>query len=630
MSYRQAPGQRVLSFLHLVSMQHTFLFILLLTGYPLLAQQAGYRCIVLTDSSRHYKPGTTSGDRLYYRPVEIDCWYPAASAEGNPIHYGEFLQLFQERANRFQDDTIYSHLAGDVAQYLCAGLGITDTASLTGFPTQSYRNASPIRRRFPLIVYMCSYNGMCYENTRLFEILARRGYIIACITSVGRYPGDMTTDPANLQEQVADGSFAINALRKDGTIDTARIGLIGYSWGGPAALLLANNPSFAAILSLDGSERHHYGQSGEEDSNFNLLRPGLVHAGEQQVGYAYLGSDGGQSDDPADSIYNVLAIIHGPRKYIRFPGATHEDFSCLPFLAAAIRKTDTNKLPDYAAFAVNWFGNYLKSESNPLPPDSPYPVSNKSQKATTIAARVLDAEDKTPLGYVNVGIPGKNVGTITREDGGFKLDVDAQLANDSLAFSMAGYKTRVISLKKIPGTIVLDRRNGEMAEAVVIKGVRRSKLLGNTTTSKLVSVGFPTRFPGAEIGVRIALGKRPRRLEKFHCHVSYSRVDSAIFRLNIFRVVNGKPENIMQRNILLLVGNAAGDYTVDLSGLNLALSGEILVSLELLKTYSVSPTAGAVYFSAALFNSATWHRQTSQAEWTKARGIGVGFNVEVR
>jgi hypothetical protein len=611
-------------------MKHASLLVFLLTGYPSIAQQAGYRNIVLTDSSRRYKPGAQPGDRLYYRPVEIDCWYPATNAGIKPIPYGEFLQLFQQRANRFQDDTVYSSLAGETAGYLCGGLEIPDTASLTRFATQSYRDAGPIRKRFPLIVYLCSYNGMCFENTRLFEILARRGYIIASMTSVGRYPGNMTTDPADLREQAADGLFAINILRKGGTIDTARIGLMGYSWGGPAALLLAESPSIAAVLSLDGSERHHYGQSGE-DSNFNLLRPSLVHAGQQYFGYAYLGSDGEQSGDPADSIYNILAIIHGPRKYIRFPGATHEDFSCLPFLAAYIRKTDSAKLPDYPAFAVSWFDNYLKNSSNPLPGDSPDPVvSGRSQKATTIAGKVLDAEDKTPLAYVNVGIPQMNVGTVTREDGSFTLDVDSLLQNDSLAFSMAGYKKQVIALKRLPGTIVLDRRSGGLAQAVVTHGIRRSKILGNTTASKLVSVGFPARFLGAEIGVRMALGKHPRRLETFHCHVSDTRIDSAVFRLNIYRVVNGNPENILQRNILLSIAKAPGDYTVDLSGLNLVLSGDILVSLELLRAYPPDPYSGAMYFSAAFFNSGTWRRQTSQAEWKKARGIGVGFNVEVR
>jgi hypothetical protein len=79
-----------------------------------------------------------------------------------------------------------------------------------------------------------------------------------------------------------------------------------------------------------------------------------------------------------------------------------------------------------------------------------------------------------------------------------------------------------------------------------------------------------------------------------------------------------------------VVGNGPGDYSVDLSGLNLSMSGDILVSLELLKTWSTVQSPGAVFFSAGLFNSGTWHRLTSQADWTKARGMGVGFNVEVR
>ena len=100
---------------------------------------------------------------------------------------------------------------------------------------------------------------------------------------------------------------------------------------------------------------------------------------------------------------------------------------------------------------MRWFGNYLKKESNSLPPDSPYPVVSTSQKAKTIAARVLDAEDKTPLAYVNVGVPGKNLGTITHEDGTFTLDIDSLLVNDSLAISTAGYKMQVISLADEPG-----------------------------------------------------------------------------------------------------------------------------------------------------------------------------------
>ncbi|HEY4064199.1 MAG TPA: carboxypeptidase-like regulatory domain-containing protein [Puia sp.] len=604
--------------------------ILLLGGLSLSAQQAGYRNILLTDSSRRYRPDALFGDHLYYRPIEIDCWYPATAGAG-PIHYDEFLQIFQQRANRFQQDTVYSMLASEMARYLCAGLGIADTASLTGLVTQSYRNARPIRRRFPLIVYMCSYNGMCYENTRLFEALAHRGYIIASITSVGRYPGNMTMAPADLKEQVADGLFAINVLRKSGSIDTTKIGFIGYSWGGPAALLLADSVNVAAILSLDGSELHYYGQSAEEDSLFNQLRPSLLQTKKARFAYAYLESGGKQEEEPADSLFNITPELQGPKKYIRFPAASHEDFSCLRYLATRIRNTDSSILPNYPDFAIKWFDNYLKGGYNQLPSNSSYPfVSTMPENLTTITARVVDAEDKTPLAYVNVGIPGKSAGTVTHDDGRFKLDIDSQMSNDSLAVSMAGYEKLLIPLKRVPRIIVLNRKSGALNEAVVTQIVRPTRIIGNTTTSTLLSVGFPMRSLGAEIGVRMALGKHLRRLEKFHCHVSDTRIDSAIFRLNIYRMVNGNAENMLQKNVFLSIGKAPAYYTVDLSGLNLVLSGDILVSLELLRSSSSLANPGAVFFSAALFNSGTWRRQTSQAQWKKAHGIGVGFNLEVR
>jgi hypothetical protein len=305
----------------------------------------------------------------------------------------------------------------------------------------------------------------------------------------------MTTDPADLREQVADGLFTINALRTSGLIDTTKVGVIGYSWGGPAAFLLADNPLVAAGLSLDGSEMHYYGTSDGEDSNFDRLRPSLLRSAGSRFAYAYLESDGKQNEHPADSIFDILPAFKGTKKYLRFPGAAHEDFSCLPSMAAMIRKSAAVSLPDYPDFALKWFARYLKDGPDRLPRDSPYPVVNHSTGSVSlITARVLDAEDRTPLAYVNVGIPGKNLGTVTHEDGSFKLQVNTGLATDSLAVSMAGYEKHMIPLKKIPAIILLHRRSGGLTEAVVTSAIRPVRIYGNKTTSNLVSVGFPTRF----------------------------------------------------------------------------------------------------------------------------------------
>ncbi len=61
----------------------------------------------------------------------------------------------------------------------------------------SCENAAPVRQVFPLIIYLCSFNGMSFGNIHLLENLATHGYITASIRSVGRFPGNMTTDPAD-------------------------------------------------------------------------------------------------------------------------------------------------------------------------------------------------------------------------------------------------------------------------------------------------------------------------------------------------------------------------------------------------------------------------------------------------
>src|ERR1700722_20633126 len=211
--------------------------------------RVGYENLFMTDSSRTYKPGSCAEDKLHYRPLEIDCWYPAApSGSGPAIEYGEFLGLLQERSNRFQDYTVYTHMTKDLIGSLCTGLNMTDTAGLRHLKTLSHEHALPILQPFPLIIYLCSYNGMSFENIHLLDNLASHGYTVASITSVGRYPGDMSMDTADLLEQVKDGLFAIEQLRKRDNVDREKIGLIGYSWGGLAAILLSMKSNDASAI----------------------------------------------------------------------------------------------------------------------------------------------------------------------------------------------------------------------------------------------------------------------------------------------------------------------------------------------------------------------------------------------
>jgi BAAT / Acyl-CoA thioester hydrolase C terminal len=310
-----------------------FLFLVFLNYYPTTFSQStprpesstdfkvGYTNIITIDSGRIYKQNTSIGTKLHFRPIEIDFWYPAIEPITTlPAQYGYFLNLLQQRSNRFQDDTVYNEMTTGLVAYLSSNLNISDTSKLIHLPTVSYANATPFSERSPLIVYLCSYNGMSYENVALFEWLAAHGYLIACITSVGRYPGNMSTRLPDLMEQVADADFAIRYLTAGKQADTTRIGVIGYSWGGLAALILTmNSPNIKCLLSLDGSELHYYGDSKDEDRDFDqIINSSYCQARKLSVPYSYL-----ESGFIRFSNTDLLVDIH--RSWIRCNGHYHNN-----------------------------------------------------------------------------------------------------------------------------------------------------------------------------------------------------------------------------------------------------------------------------------------------------------------
>jgi hypothetical protein len=99
----------------------------------------------------------------------------------------------------------------------------------------------------------------------------------------------------------------------------------------------------------------------------------------------------------------------------------------------------------------------------------------------------------------------------------------------------------------------------------------------------------------------------------------------------MYSLKNGQPfENILSGNILLHIGSQPGAYHIDLDDYKIVLKEDALISLEWIDGGKSGTERGVLFLSAALLNSGTWHRTTSLGKWTKAKGFGVGFNVEVQ
>ena len=255
----------------------------------------------------------------------------------------------------------------------------------------------------------------------------------------------------------------------------------------------------------------------------------------------------------------------------------------------------------------------------------------------TFKGKVVEAKTGNGLAFVNVGIVNGDAGTVTDVNGEFSLVPNAGIKDtDSLKFSMIGYKGRVFSvgqfrttLKDGPFVVSLEEEATQLNAVVVSAKERKTKILGNKTESKKFSGGFGSKDLGSQIGIRIHVGKKDVFLDKFNFFVAYNTFDSLTFRVNIYKMEDGKPtENLLHDNVIIRLGKETGKQSVDLDKYNIVADNDFLIALEWLDKRG--PANGIFNISASLLSSSTYICKTSQAGWSVKKGIGLGLNVTAR
>lgn len=255
-------------------------------------------------------------------------------------------------------------------------------------------------------------------------------------------------------------------------------------------------------------------------------------------------------------------------------------------------------------------------------------------KAIDLKGKITDEEGKG-LPYVNIGIPGKNVGTVSGEDGAFALAVDTSLFNDKVKISCIGYEeieypvSDLVKGGKDGNLVIKLKKSFSSLQEVVVHKTFKIKVLGNTSHSKFMSGGFSSSDLGSEAGTRIKIRKDRSYLKKVNFNISYNKLDSIRVRLNIYKLKDGVPDvNILPENVILNLNNKqTGEVEIDLSKYNLVVHDDLLVSLELLA--SKGDPKSSIFISASLLGAPTFYRQTSQAKWKEYKSLSLGINATV-
>ncbi len=290
------------------------------------------------------------------RPLQTLVWYPAEGANRSTMTFGDYGTLIQTETS-FGKPVKQGKAQSFVETYM---RGTTDVH------TWAIRDAPMQAGRFPLVIYAPSVNAPATENIELCEYLASNGYIVIASPSMGASSRSMTIDIAGANAEAQDISFQIDFAKTLPDVDLSEVGVIGYSWGGMAALFAAaRDKRIDALVSLDGSFRYAPGtvQEAGDIHPDRMTIPLLVFSRAEETLETWDAIR--QDKTKCNCAPNVLnEWIHGDLIHVRLLAISHIQFSSLYQRSGRFRSEGLRFVPaDYSledgASSYNWMARYL-------------------------------------------------------------------------------------------------------------------------------------------------------------------------------------------------------------------------------------------------------------------------------
>ena len=233
-----------------------------------------------------------------------------------------------------------------------------------------------------------------------------------------------------------------------------------------------------------------------------------------------------------------------------------------------------------------------------------------------ISGVVLEMKSDVHVEYVNIGIVGKNVGTVSDQNGNYSLIIRSEHYEDTLKFSCIGYHSYSIKvsdfMKMKNGNVSLEKRDYDLSEIVIRPKNTRQRTLGFTGRGKVTVACFADSVRGAEVGV-IMKNKNRSFIKEVNINFIVCSYDTIFFRLNIYKVLGEMQfENILKDPVYIISTKkeVKNKLTVDLRHHNLVVDGDFLVTFEHVKDLGY----GKLCFRAGFINK-SYLRETSQGTW---------------
>lgn len=240
---------------------------------------------------------------------------------------------------------------------------------------------------------------------------------------------------------------------------------------------------------------------------------------------------------------------------------------------------------------------------------------------TSIKGVVLDSLTNKPVAYVNIGFPGRDLGTVTNIKGEFSLSLPDTYKNELLVFSHLGF-----ALKKVPwnslitaDTVFLQEREDVLAEVMVQAKMEKSKKLGILTHSPFLwGTTHNRKGDIVELAQRIKASDKEIHLRNANIYLRSVYGDSAIVRINFYKALEQGPgERLVHTQLLEQRAVKEGWLTFNLSPHNISLKEDFYISFEFLP---IADKPVIVTTGGKMFRGNGYARTSSLGKWKKSGG----------
>lgn len=211
----------------------------------------------------------------------------------------------------------------------------------------------------------------------------------------------------------------------------------------------------------------------------------------------------------------------------------------------------------------------------------------------TITGKVVNGSNTEPLIYATIGVIETSVGTITDEEGEFRLETKGVPINSRVRVSMIGFKPEIFTIEELldkANEIRLDSEIYSLPDVIINPSgkIRKVGTTGNSPGGGVCGWGGTQTGKGWEIGTKIELGDLPVRLKSLHIRVNKQSYDSTLFRLHIRNIIENMPATeMLNNNIFITLKKEAGWVGIDLNKYNIVYKGDIALSLEWIKIFGM-------------------------------------------